>query len=134
MDEETLEQVVAQVLSTRSLTLASVECGTGGLLGGRLSTIGAAFRGGLTVSDLPLDLASAIEAANQVRSTQASDLVLSVSLGRSPDDSSLKLVVALTGLNQPATIERGFGGHSALAAQWASTAALGLVWRKLVNQ
>jgi competence/damage-inducible protein CinA-like protein len=134
VDSDTLENVVAQVLNDRALTLASVECGTGGLLGGRLSTIGAAFHGGLTVSDLPLDLASAIEAANQVRSTQASDLALSISLGRSPDDPNLKLVVALTGLDQPATIERGFGGHSALAAQWASTAALGLVWRKLVNQ
>ncbi|NTU62222.1 MAG: hypothetical protein HGB05_02190 [Chloroflexi bacterium] len=27
------------------------------------------------------------------------------------------------------TVERGFGGHTALAGQWASTAALGLVWR-----
>ncbi|HZY41965.1 MAG TPA: hypothetical protein VFF59_08185, partial [Anaerolineae bacterium] len=112
-------------------TLASVECGTGGLLGGRLSTIGAMFRGGLTVSDLPLDLASAIDAANKLRVTQASDLALSVSVGRTPDGSGLKLVVALTGLATPATIERGFGGHAALAAQWASTAALGLVWRQL---
>ncbi|MBI5563460.1 MAG: CinA family nicotinamide mononucleotide deamidase-related protein [Chloroflexi bacterium] len=132
-DADTLESVVAHVLNDRALTLASVECGTGGWLGGRLSTIGAMFRGGLTVSDLPLDLASAIEAANQVRSTQGSDLALSVSVGRAADGPGLKLVVALTGLDQPATIERGFGGHSALAAQWASTAALGLVWRKLVD-
>ena len=133
VDADTLENVVARVLNDRALTLATVECGTGGLLGGRLSTIGTAFRGGLTVSDLPFDLTSVIAAANDVRSTQASDLALSVSLGRSPDDPNLKLVVALTGLAQPATIERGFGGHSALAAQWASTAALGLVWRKLVD-
>ncbi len=133
VDADTLENVVARVLNDRALTLATVECGTGGLLGGRLSTIGTAFRGGLTVSDLPFDLTSVIAAANDVRSTQASDLALSVSLGRSPDDPNLKLVVALTGLDQPATIERGFGGHSALAAQWASTAALGLVWRKLVD-
>jgi len=132
-DADTLESVVAQVLDERSLTLASVECGTGGLLGGRLSTIGTAFRGGLTVSDLPLDLASAIESANQVRSSQASDLALSVSVARAADGPGLKLVLALTGLDQPATIERGFGGHSALAAQWASTAALGLVWRKLTS-
>ena len=130
-DADTLESVVAQVLADRALTLASVECGTGGQLGGRLSTIGKMFRGGLTVSDLPLDLAAVIEAANEVRSTQASDLALSVSLGRTPDGSGLKVVVALAGLDQPATIERGFGGHSALAAQWASTAALGLVWRKM---
>ena len=133
VDDETLESVVAKALNDRSLTLASVECGTGGLLGGRLSTIGPAFRGGLTVPDLPLDVDRAIDAANNVRVAQSSDLALSVSVGRAADVPGLKLVVALTGLDTPATIERGFGGHSALAAQWASTAALGLVWRKLVN-
>ncbi len=131
-DADTLESVVAQTLNERSLTLASVECGTGGLLGGRLATIGAAFRGGLTVSDLPLDLTRAIDAANEVRAAHGSDLALSVSVGRASDGPGLRLVVALIGLEQPATIERGFGGHSALAAQWASTAALGLVWRKLM--
>ena len=130
-DAETLESVVAHALSDRALTLASVECGTGGLLSERLSTLGAMFRGGLTVSDLPLDLNRAMDAANRLRVAQASDLALSVSLGPTPDGAALKLVVALTGLNTPATIERGFGGHAALAAQWASTAALGLVWRKL---
>lgn len=133
VDADTLESVVAQVLTDRSLSLASVECGTNGLLGGRLATIGAAFRGGLTVSDLPLDLNRAIDAADQVRVAHASDLALSVSVGRAADGPGLRLVVALTGLDRPATIERGFGGHSALAAQWASTAALGLVWRKLMS-
>lgn len=132
-DADTLESVVAQALAERALTLASVECGTGGLLGGRLSTIGAAFRGGLTVSDLPLDVARAIAAADHTRAAQTSDLALSVSVGPAPDGPGLRLVVALTGLDQPATIERGFGGHSALAAQWASTAALGLVWRRLTS-
>jgi nicotinamide-nucleotide amidase len=130
-DETTLESVVAKALIERSLTLSSVECGTGGLLGGRLSTIGTMFRGGLTVSELPLDLNSALQAAEGVRALQGSDLALSVNVGRAPDDQSLKLVVALTGLDQPATLERGFGGHPALAAQWASTTALGLVWRRL---
>ncbi|MBP7689324.1 MAG: CinA family nicotinamide mononucleotide deamidase-related protein [Thermoflexales bacterium] len=133
VDADTLESVVAQALTDRSLSLASVECGTNGLLGGRLATIGAAFRGGLTVSELPLDLARAIAVANEVRAAHASDLALSVSVGRAADGPGLKLVVALTGLDQPATLERGFGGHSALAAQWASTAALGLVWRKLMS-
>jgi nicotinamide-nucleotide amidase len=130
-DADTLESVVAQMLNNRALTLASIECGTGGLLSGRLSTMGALFRGGLTVSDLPLDVASVIDAANKARAAQTSDLALSVSLGHSPDDAGLKLVVALAGFDRPVTIERGFGGHSALAAQWASTAALGLVWRKM---
>ncbi len=132
-DEDTLESVVARVLTDHALTLSSVECGTNGLRGGRLATSGAALRGGLTVSDLPLDLARAIDAANEVRAAHASDLALSVSVGRAAEGPGLKLVVALTGLDQSATFERGFGGHSALAAQWASTAALGLVWRKLMS-
>jgi nicotinamide-nucleotide amidase len=131
-DEATLESVVAKMLIEQALTLASVECGTGGSLGGRLSTVGAMFRGGLTVGALPLDRDSAIDAANKLRAAQASDLALSASLGRAPDGSGLKLVAALTGLDQPATIERGFGGPAASAPQWASTAALGLVWRELV--
>jgi hypothetical protein len=32
------------------------------------------------------------------------------------------------------TVERGFGGHAALAGQWASTAALGLLWRWLKGE
>jgi nicotinamide-nucleotide amidase len=130
-DEVTLESVVAKGLIERSLTLSSVECGTGGLLGGRLSTGGPVFRGGLTLAHLEIDLDSAIQAAEEVRAAQSSDLALSVIVGRAPDDQSLKLVAALTGLERLATIERGFGGPAALAAQWASTAALGLVWRQL---
>lgn len=45
-DDDTLENVVARLLSDRQLTLASVEFGMGGLLGGRLAKVGQAFRGG----------------------------------------------------------------------------------------
>src|SRR5512137_204261 len=41
-DEETLESVVAHLLLEHQLTLASVESGTGGMLGGRLAQVGEA--------------------------------------------------------------------------------------------
>src|SRR5512143_3739597 len=45
VDDETLESVVARMLIDRRMTLASVEAGTGGALGGRLAHLGEAFRG-----------------------------------------------------------------------------------------
>ena len=40
-------------------------------------------------------------------------------------------MIALATPDDVKTVERGFGGHTALAGQWASTAALGLVWRSV---
>ena len=39
------------------------------------------------------------------------------------------MMIALATPDDVKTSERGFGGHSALAGQWAFTAALGMVWR-----
>lgn len=134
-DDDTLENVVARLLSDRQLTLASVEFGMGGLLGGRLAKVGQAFRGGLMLSQSDAsDLDAAINAAREVRVTQASDLGLSAILRDVPDGKGQKWFVALVSANDQQTLERGFGGHTGIAAQWASTAALGLVWRQLINQ
>jgi len=131
-DSDTLESVVAQLLIERAQTLASVELGTGGLLSGRLASLGPTFRGGLTVTHIDGDdLNSVIQAAENVRASQTSDLGLAVALRPTADGTGQQLCVALAGADRPLTIERGFGGHSALAAQWASNAALGLVWRHL---
>ena len=129
-DDETLESVVAQLLVERSLTLASVESGTGGLLGGRLAGVGPTFRGGVTVADrVWTDLADVIDAAQHIRSERGSDLGLAVVVMTAPEERGLKLMIALATPAEVKTIERGYGGHQALAGQWASTAALGLVWR-----
>ena len=135
VDDETLESVVARLLLDHHVTLASVESGTGGMLGGRLAQLGEAFRGGITVAERALsDLAAVAEAARHIRSDRGSDLGLCASVIPAPDQRGLKLMIALVTLDDVKTTERGFGGHSALAGQWASTAALGLVWRKVTGE
>jgi competence/damage-inducible protein CinA-like protein len=131
-DDDTLESVVARLLIDRHITLASVECGTGGALGGRLAQLGEAFRGGITVADETLrDLAAVTEAAHRIRSDRGSDFGLCASVIPAPEQRGLKLMLALVTPDDVKTVERGFGGHSALAGQWASTAVLGLVWRNV---
>ena len=132
VDDETLESVVAQLLIHHHMTLASVECGTGGMLGGRLAPLGEAFRGGVTVADRALnDLAAVTEAAHHIRSDRGSDFGLCASVIPASTQRGLKLMIALVTSDDVKTVERGFGGHAALAGQWASTAALGLVWRRM---
>lgn len=129
-DDDTLESVVARLLIDQHLTLASVECGTGGALGGRLAQLGEAFRGGITLADGTLiDLAAVTETAHRIRSDRGSDLGLCASVIPAPEQRGLKLMIALVTPDDVKTVERGFGGHTALAGQWASTAALGIVWR-----
>jgi len=132
VDDETLENVVAELLLAKELTVATVEIGTGGRLSGRLAQVGAAFRGGVTVAAGTLnDLDSVIAAAQHIRSERGSDLGLGVSVIPALEARGLKLMIALVTSNDVKTNERGFGGHTALAGQWASTAALGLVWRSV---
>jgi competence/damage-inducible protein CinA-like protein len=134
-DEDTLENVAARLLAERGMTLASVECGTGGLLGGRLAQLGGVFRGGVTLADRALgDLDAVTTAARRVRSDHGSDLGLCASVIPAPEQRGLKLMIALVTPDEVKTVERGFGGHAALAGQWASTAAVGLVWRKLMGE
>jgi competence/damage-inducible protein CinA-like protein len=131
-DDDTLESVVTRSLIDQHLTLASVECGTVGMLSGRLAQLGKVFRGGITMADGTLiDLASVTEAAHHIRSDRGSDFGLCASVIPAIEQRGLKLMIALVTPNDVKTVERGFGGHSALAGQWASTAALGLVWRRM---
>ncbi len=131
-DDDTLETVVARLLTERQLSLSSLESGTGGSLSGRLAGMGSVFRGGITVADrIWDDLAEVGEAARRIRSEQASDLGLAAVVYSVPESRGLKLMIALATGADVKTFERGFGGHHALAGQWASTAALGLVWRSV---
>jgi nicotinamide-nucleotide amidase len=135
VDDETLESVVAQLLLAKGLTVASVEAGTGGMLSGRLAHIGATFRGGVTVADGSLnDLAAVSEAAHHIRAERGSDFGLCVSVIPAPEQRGLKLMLALATSDDVKTNERGFGGHTALAGQWASNAALGMVWRRMKDE
>lgn len=131
-DDETLESVVAGWLMAKHLSLASAEAGTGGVLGGRLAQLGEAFHGAVTLADGQLnDLAAVTVTAHRIRAERGSDLGLCTSVTAAPHavQRGLKLMLALVTSDDVKTVERGFGGHAALAGQWASTAALGLVWR-----
>jgi hypothetical protein len=111
-DDDKLECVVARLTMNRHLTLASVESGTGGALGGRLAHLGEAFDGGVMLADRALiDLAAVIEAVRQVRSDRGSDLGLGASLIDAPEQRGLKLMIALVTPDDVKTVERGFGGH-----------------------
>jgi nicotinamide-nucleotide amidase len=149
LDDDTLEGVIAGLLAEQKFSLASVELGTGGLIGGRLSSMPGDqfFRGGLVLSDIKSlyraiegrsssdsALASVLDAARGIRQVHNSELGLAAMLRDVPEVKGLKLFVALAAPNGEETLERGFGGHSGLAAQWASTLALGLVWQYLVKQ
>ena len=129
VDDETLEGVVARLLAGRQLTMASVECGTEGLLGHRLWGQ-AVFRGGQVLSDpTTIDLDAAITAARDVRRTYHADVGLAAMVGEAPDGKGLRLFLVSVMDDHQETLERGYGGHRGLAAQWASTSALGLLWR-----
>jgi nicotinamide-nucleotide amidase len=135
VDDDVLESVVAQLLIARGLSLASVETGTGGMLSGRLAQIGAAFHGGVILAEGALiDLAAVIETAQHIRKERGSDLGLCAAVIDAPEQRGLKLMIALATSDDVKTSERGFGGHAALAGQWASTAALGLVWRNVKSE
>ncbi|HTP10494.1 MAG TPA: CinA family nicotinamide mononucleotide deamidase-related protein [Anaerolineae bacterium] len=135
VDEDTLESVVTRLLNNQHLTLASVECGTGGMLGGRLAQLGEAFRGGITVADGTLSNLDAVaEAAHHIRADRGSDFGLCASVIPALEQRGLKLMIALVTPDDVKTNERGYGGHSALAQQWASTAALGMVWRRMRDE
>ncbi len=144
-DNDSLEGVIAGLLADQHLSLSSVELGTGGLISGRLSNVpNQMFRGGLVLSDYDsmhrslsakqsdeLHQAAVIDAAHNIRKVHHSDLAVAAVLREQIDGKGLQLIAALVSENEVQELQRGFGGHAGLGAQWASNAALGLVWKYL---
>ena len=150
-DEETLEGVIAALLVDRKQSLATVELNTGGMLSSRLTlrevagqAASTVFRGGLVLSDpnalgqaLDVDLAPAASiavvtrVAQRIRELHETTLGLAVMLQDASDGAGVKSYVALVSDNASETIERSYGGHAGLAAQWTTSLALGLVWKHL---
>jgi len=150
-DDETLEGVIADLLAKRRLTLATVELNTGGTISSRLTRRAASgrpvsdvFRGGLVLSDanalsktLDVDVQSAehlavvTRAAQRVRKIHDTSLGLAAMLRDETDEPGLPMTVALVSDAQTETLERRFGGHVGLAAQWTASLALGLLWKYL---
>ncbi|HLF26581.1 MAG TPA: CinA family nicotinamide mononucleotide deamidase-related protein [Anaerolineae bacterium] len=152
-DEETLESVIARLLVEHRQTLATVELNTGGLLSSRLTqrdaagpAMSAVFQGGLVLSDAnalrttlevdvePVDaefIGVVVRAAQRVRQTHAATLGLAALVQDAPDGTGMQMFAALVADEQTQTLERRFGGHPGLAAQWTSALALGMLWRNL---
>ncbi|MGH2593089.1 MAG: CinA family protein, partial [Anaerolineae bacterium] len=150
-DEETLEGVIVALLLDRKQSLATVELNTGGMLSSRLTlrevggqAASTVFRGGLVLSDphalgkaLDLDLAPTesiavvTRAAQRIRKLHETTLGLAVMLRDASDGSGVNMVVALVSDNASETLERSYGGHAGLAAQWTTSLALGLMWKYL---
>ena len=150
VDDDTLEGVIAALLADRGQTLAAVELNTGGALSSRLtrreeaSAMSAVFRGGLVLSDADalrkmLDveakpagqLAVARRAAQRVRMLHSATLGLAVMLRDAPDGQGVEMHAALAFGDDAKTLERRFGGHPGLAAQWTAALSLGMLWRYL---
>jgi nicotinamide-nucleotide amidase len=149
-DDETLEGVIAAHLADRRQTLATVELNTGGALSSRLTqreaahAMSAVFRGGLVLPDASalrttLDVegepggqaAMAIRAAKRVRARHDATLGLAAMLRDAPDGPGVEMVAALAFGDETKTLERRFGGHPGLAAQWTAALSLGMLWRYL---
>jgi competence/damage-inducible protein CinA-like protein len=129
-DDETLEGMVVCKLAERGLKLASVEAGTNGQLAGRLAGVQNSrdvFLGGRVVPELGR---STQEAASALRAESGATLALAAYAGAS-GDRKLYLEAALATPDGVKTTSRGFSGSPRLGAEWATNAALGLVWRHL---
>jgi nicotinamide-nucleotide amidase len=162
-DKETVEEVLLRYLAQAGFTLAAAESGTGGLLTHRLSSApGAAglFRGGLVAND-PHALGKTLEVALEGESGEqledfarrlATRLALSPGI-TDPAHPLLGLIVLI--LPRPGSDEAtsaggtiitlatpdgvalrrlGFGGHAAHVARWATTHALELTRRWLLDR
>jgi len=151
-DDDTLESVIAARLAEHGQTLATVELNTGGLVSSRLTlprakgqsdhaSSPAAFVGGLVLSDpaalsktLSVEVDSGgyaavvVRAAQRIRAIHSATFGLAVML-TTADDGSLRMYAGLAWEDGSETAERSYGGHAGLAAQFAASLGLGLVWR-----
>ncbi len=161
--KETVEEILLRHLAQAGLTLAAAESGTGGLLTHRLSSAPGAtglFRGGLVANDppalgktleVPLKGESAEELEDFARRL-AARLALSPSItdpahpllglivlilprpGSDEATSAGGTIMALATPDGVALRRLGFGGHAAHVARWATTHALELTRRWLLDR
>jgi nicotinamide-nucleotide amidase len=161
-DKETVEEVLLRDLSKAGLMLVAAESGTGGLLTNRLSTAPgteAAFYRGFVAND-PSALGKALGVASE--SDASSDLnefahklanLLATTSDSIASRNRLGLVVltlphhtgeaatsaggSIISLATPDGVQvrqSGYGGHSAHAATWATTHAMEMARRWLVER
>ncbi len=126
VDEQTLEGVVLALLAARGEQLAVVEGGTGGRLAARLAEADqgrGVFRGGQIKSTAEMIAGGDLEKLAQ---QTAADLRASCGLACAvaAQDQEIKVCAGQWLRGGGHSWQRGFGGHPALAPEWASTLAL----------
>jgi nicotinamide-nucleotide amidase len=159
--KETVEEVLSRHLAEAGLTLAVAESGTGGLLTSRLSTAPGAetvFRGGFVAHNpaalgetvgITLDGESqdhldtfARRLATRLATTHKTGLagqclgLVVLTLPRPSDDDATSAGGTVIALATPKVRlrRRGFGGHAAYIAVWATTNALEITRRWLLDR
>lgn len=123
------EEALIAELRRRGATLATVEGGTLGGLGGRLAAAdpeSQVFRMG----EVRPRLAAAPEyAAEAIRHQVGTTVGLAAEVR--PKGKDFQITVALAAPDGPRSIRRGHRGPPPHAAEWAANAAMGLLWRWL---
>ena len=160
--DETVEQVVLDRLIDAGFTLVAAESGTGGLLTNRLSTAPGterAFRRGYVANDpsalgrtLQIDVETSsedtLEASAGVLAQRLIDLssemgdnqrlgLVVMTLPRLGEDAATSAGGTLIALGTPDGVKSrrlGFGGHASHVAIWATTHALELTRRWLMDR
>ncbi len=125
----TPEEALIAALRERGLTLATVERGTLGGLGGRLASAdpeGVVFRGGEVRARLP---AAPEHAAEAVRRQVGAAVGLAAEVLQGAEN--FQITIALATPEGSRHLQRGHRGPLAHAAEWAANAAMGLLWRWL---
>ena len=126
VDEQTLEDVVLALLAARGEQLVVVEGGTGGRLAARLAEADqgrGVFRGGQIKSAAEMITDGDLE---KLARQTAADLRVSCCLACAVtiQDKEIEVSAGQWLADGGHSWRRGFGGHPALAPEWASTLAL----------
>jgi nicotinamide-nucleotide amidase len=124
-DQDTLEEVALQTVTTNGWSLVVVEAGLGGTLTGRLAKVGSTtFLGGevLTTQPTPIELLACTKAYLQNRNA-------SVGLGVAIYPGKLKQEFAMVLITPKGTeqLTRSYGGPPQYVSRWALNHSLNLI-------
>jgi nicotinamide-nucleotide amidase len=130
--KDTVEAVVARLLTERGQTVAVAEAGSGGQLSARLAATSQAaqiFQGG---SLIPVACTTPVmELAQSVRAERGADWGLSLCVDTQASANQIQM--ALVGGAPAETRLMGYAGPPASVALWASTSALNLLRQTLLH-
>jgi len=128
VDSDTLESVVARLLSARGWRLALVEHGTGGALAGLMAAEGGVFAGGHLLPER-VDAEALPALVEHARHAFSAAVGMGVVAWRDGDRERMAFHLAAPESNADA--ERSYGGPPESAARWAVNMALDFIRRHL---